>query len=396
MDNSQTAIAERIETPALRNDLVGRGYHRRDFGRIAALLGGTVAASRAVPAFAQQAAKAVDGAVRIGANECWTGPLPAGAEAAMLIVAKGNRYEPHNNHAKLFEAVAAVEGVPVERVTAWPGSSDPLSRTAVTFSSPTRGIVTADPTYEAIWRTGAWLKTKVTKVPLKADYAHDVKGMLKADPNAGLYYVCSPNNPTGTITPIEDLVWLAENKPKDAVLLIDEAYIHFAGTPNAAKLAASRDDVVVMRTFSKLFGMAGMRLGLTIAAPALHDKMMRYDGQQVTSMLPMTAVACATASLPLADQIKARREEMIAVRESTIAYLESRKLKVLPGSHANMFMVDWSPIGKTPKEMMAAILANGVQIGRSWTAYPTMSRVTVGSAEDMQKFQLALDKVLMA
>lgn len=395
MDNNETAIAERLETPALRDDLVARGYHRRDFGRIAALLGGAVAVSQAVPAFGQQAAKAVKGAVRIGANECWTGPLPAGAQAAMAIVSQGNRYEPDDNHAKLFAAVAEVEGIPVDRVTAWPGSSDPLSRTAVTFCSPTRGIVTADPTYEAIWRTGAWLNTKVTKVPLASDYRHDVKGMLAADPNAGLYYVCSPNNPTGTITPIEDLVWLAENKPKDAILLIDEAYIHFAGTPNAAKLAATRDDVIVMRTFSKLFGMAGMRLGLTIASKDLHDKMMRYDGQQVTAMLPMTAVACGAASLPLADQIKARREQMIAAREATIAYLANRKIKVLPGSHANMFMVDWSTIGKTPKDMMAALLANGVQIGRSWSAYPTMSRVTVGSAEDMKKFQLALDKVLM-
>lgn len=394
MESTQLAIADRIETPAIRKDLVSRGFNRRDFGRISALLGGAVAASHAVPSFAQQAAKAVKGAVRIGANECWTGPLPAGAEAAMLIVAKGNRYEPNDNHAKLFDAVAAVEGIPVDRVTAWPGSSDPLSRSAVTFSSPTRGIVTADPTYEAIWRTGAWLKTKVTKVPLTSAYSHDVKGMLKADPNAGLYYVCSPNNPTGTITPIEDLVWLAENKPKDAILLIDEAYIHFAGTPNAAKLAASRDDVIVMRTFSKLFGMAGMRLGLTIAAPALHDKMMRYDGGQVTSMLPMTAVACGTASLPLADQIAARRADMIAVREKAIAHVESRNLKVLPGSHANMFMLDWGA-GKDPKAMQAAMLANGVQIGRSWTAFPTMSRVTVGSAEDMEKFSLALDKVLM-
>lgn len=394
MQLEQDMLAERIGGEEVTQDLLARGYSRRNLGKIAALLGGGMAAMQAMPVAAQQAAKAVAGAVRIGANECWTGPLPAGAQAAMAIVTEGNRYEPNGEHEKLFAAVAQVEGIPQDRVVAWPGSSDPLSRTAITFASPSRGIVTADPTYEAIWRTGAWIGAKVTKVPLTSDYRHDVKAMLAADPNAGLYYICSPNNPTGTLTPIADIVWLAENKPKDAILLVDEAYIHFAGTENAAKLAASRDDVLVMRTFSKLFGMAGMRLGLTLGSKSLHEKMMRYDGGQVTSMLPMTAVACGTASLTLADQIKARRDQMIAAREATVAHIEKRGLKVLPGSHANMFMVDWG--GKAPKAMMEALLAQNVQIGRSWSAYPTMSRVTVGSAEEMQKFRLALDKVLMA
>ncbi len=376
-------------------DLLRRGYSRRNLGKIAALMSGGIAAmGAAAPAFAQQSAKAVVGAVRIGSNECWTGPLPAGAEAAMKIVREGNRYEPDNDHAKLFDAVSKVEGVPVERILAWPGSSDPLSRVAVTFASPTRGIVTADPTYEMIWRTGDFIGAKVTKVPLKADYSHDVKAMLAADPDAGLYYVCTPNNPTGTITSLADMEWLAANKPKDSILLIDEAYIHWSDTARAAKLASTRDDVIVMRTFSKLFGMAGMRLGLTFAAPALHEKMMSYDGAQVTNMLPMTAVAAGTASVGLASEIKARAAQMVAARDYTLAHLEKRGLKVLPGSQANMFMVEWQD--RTPKAMMAALLEQGVQIGRSWDAYPKMSRVTVGSMEDMQKFCLAVDKVLMA
>lgn len=393
-------ITEAAPSPAgdFAQDLAARGYSRRQMGRIAALLGGGIATASvlgsASPAFGQQAAKAVVGAVRIGANECWTGPFPEGAAAAMKIIAEGNRYEPDNDHARLFEVVGAVEGVPAERILAWPGSSDPLMRSAVAFGSPARGIVTADPTYEAIWRTAKYIGAPLARVPLTADYRHDVRAMLAADPNAGLYYICSPNNPTGTLTPIEDIQWLAENKPKDAVLLVDEAYIHFAGTASAAGLASTRDDVIVMRTFSKLFGMAGMRLGLTFASPALYDKMMRYDGGQVTNMLPMTAVACGTASLPLTDKIAARRAEMIAVREKTIAHIASRGLKVLPGSHANMFMVEWQD--RTPKDMMAALLEQGVQIGRSWDAYPQMSRVSVGSAADMEKFRIALDKVLMA
>jgi len=382
-----------IDTKAFEQDLIDRGYSRRQMGKVAALLSAGAAALRVTGAMAQQAAKPVEGAVRIGANECWTGPFPVAAEAAFKLVREGNRYEPDDEHAKLFAAVAAVEGIPAEHITAWPGSSDPLSRVAVAYASPTRGIVTGNPAYEAIWRTGDWLGAKVTKVPLTKDYAHDVKAMLAADPNAGVYYICSPNNPTGTMTPLADIQWLADNKPKDAILVVDEAYIHWFDGPNAAKLAATRDDVLILRTFSKLFGMAGMRLGLTFASPAIMQKMMRYDGGQVTAMLPMTAVACGTVSVAQADLIKARRAEMVANREMAIAHLKKKGIKVIPGSQANMFMVDW---GKPAKEMQAAILAQKVQIGRNWPIWPNVSRVSVGSTEEMKAFCDAVDKVWKA
>jgi len=382
-----------IDTKAFEQDLIDRGYSRRQMGKVAALLSAGAAALRVTGAMAQQAAKPVEGAVRIGANECWTGPFPVAAEAAFKLVREGNRYEPDDEHAKLFAAVATVEGIPAEHITAWPGSSDPLSRVAVAYASPTRGIVTGNPAYEAIWRTGDWLGAKVTKVPLTKDYAHDVKAMLAADPNAGVYYICSPNNPTGTMTPLADIQWLADNKPKDAILVVDEAYIHWFDGPNAAKLAATRDDVLILRTFSKLFGMAGMRLGLTFASPAIMQKMMRYDGGQVTAMLPMTAVACGTVSVAQADLIKARRAEMVANREMAIAHLKKKGIKVIPGSQANMFMVDW---GKPAKDMQAAILAQKVQIGRNWPIWPNVSRVSVGSAEEMKAFCDAVDKVWKA
>ncbi len=379
--------------PAVEQDLIDRGYSRRQLAKVAALLGAGAAAIRVTGAGAQQAAKAVAGAVRIGANECWTGPFPVAAEAAFKLVQEGNRYEPDNEHQKLFDAVASVEGIPADRVVAWPGSSDPLSRVAVAYASPTRGIVTADPTYEAIWRTGDWLGAKVTKVPLTKDYAHDVKAMLAADPNAGVYYICSPNNPTGTVTPIADIEWLANNKPKDSILVVDEAYIHWVDGPNAAKLAATRDDVLILRTFSKLFGMAGMRLGLTFAAPTLMEKMMRYDGGQVTGMLPMTAVACGTASVTESALIKARRAEMNAAREKSVSHLKAKGIKVIPGSQANMFMIDW---GKPAKDMQAALLAANVQIGRSWPIWPNISRVSVGSMAEMEAFNAAVDTVWKA
>jgi histidinol-phosphate aminotransferase len=177
------------------------------------------------------------------------------------------------------------------------------------------------------------------------------------------------------------------------VLLVDEAYLHFSEAPSAIGLAATRDDVVVMRTFSKLFGMAGMRLGLTFAAPDLHARMNRYDGQQVTATLPMPAVACGNAAYTMAPQIAARRAEMVATRERTIATLTGRGITVHPGSQANMIMVDWKT--RPAPEMQRALLEqHKVQIGRNWPIWPTVSRVTIGSPEEMDAFCTAAQQVI--
>ncbi|VWX54599.1 hypothetical protein NOVOSPHI9U_680012 [Novosphingobium sp. 9U] len=123
-----------------QEDLLTRGYSRRHLGRIAALLGGGIAAAQvAGPALAQQSAKAVAGAVRIGSNECWTGPLRPGAEAAMMIVSQGNRYEPDNEHAKLFAAVSQVEGVPVDALL--PGPARATRSTAPRSPLPRQAAV---------------------------------------------------------------------------------------------------------------------------------------------------------------------------------------------------------------------------------------------------------------
>ncbi|QUT06476.1 pyridoxal phosphate-dependent aminotransferase [Sphingobium phenoxybenzoativorans] len=387
-----------VLTEEARDDLLARGYSRRQLGRIGALLGaGAVLSQFSNPAQAQsQAAKALIGGTRIGANECWTGPLAPGAQAGAAIVAEGNRYNTAEAYTALMDAVSNVENVPVDRILAWAGSGPPLARTVLAFCSPERGVVTGDPTFETVWGMAAATKTKLSKVPLTADYRHDVKAMLAADPTASFFYICTPNNPTGTVTPLADVEWLVANKPAGSVVVVDEAYLHFSEAPSAVKLAVTRDDVLILRTFSKLFGMAGMRLGLTIGHPDLQKKLMMYDR---APDLSVTAVACGTASITQADLIKARRAEMIAVREETLAHLKKRKIAYIPGSEANMFMIDWkklSPDEKHTKKMQNAFLAENVQIGRAWDIYPSVSRVSVGSKEDMQKFCAALDKILTA
>ena len=376
------------------DDLLTRGFARRDLARIAAVFGaGALAASAGRPAFASGGVPdpAPVAKVRIGANECWTGPLAPGQRAAAAMIGSGNRYSPHDERGDFIKAVMAVEGVPATHVAPWPGSSDPLCRAVVTFCSPAKGLVTADPTFELAGRTAAWLGAPVKAVPLTADYAHDVKAMLAANPDAGLYYICTPNNPTGTITPLADIEWLIANKPAGSMVLIDEAYTHFAGVQVASYLAVKHNDVIVMRTFSKLFGMAGLRMAYIITNPANIGKMMRYDGGMQSGALPVTSLACATASLTAAPLIAARRKGMQVARGLTLDHLKARGVSVKP-TNANMFMIDW----KTHKaaDMQAAFRKQSVEIGRSWPIWPTVSRVTVGSAAEMKMFCTAFDKVM--
>ena len=384
-------------TDEAQDDLLSRGYSRRQLARIASVfsLGAMVAASAGRPAWASAGTPdaAPTAKVRIGANECWTGPMAPGAAAAAGIIASGNRYSPHDERGDFIKAVMSVEGVPYDHVAPWPGSSDPLSRSVVTFTSPTRGLVTADPTFELAGRTAEWLKSPVKRVPLKPDLSHDVRAMLAADPNAGLYYICTPNNPTGTITPVADIEWLVANKPAGSIVLIDEAYTHFAGVPTCSYMAAAGKDVVVMRTFSKIFGMAGMRMGYIMARPDLIGRMMRYDGGMQSGALPLPSLACATASLTAADLIAERRRQMREARGMTIDHIRKRGLTVLP-TDANMIMIDWK--SKPAGQMQAAFRTQSVEIGRSWPIWPTVSRVTVGSMDDMTAFCAALDKVWTA
>jgi len=378
-----------------QDDLLHRGYSRRTLLRIATVFGAgalTLAATSGRPAWASGGIPdpAPDAKVRIGANECWTGPLPPGQAAAAAIISSSNRYAPKDQRGDFIRAVMQVEKVPFDHVAPWPGSSDPLSRSVVTFCSPSRGLVTADPTFELAGRTAEWLGVPVKRVPLKPDFTHDVKAMLTADPNAGLYYVCSPNNPTGTVTSLADIEWLVANKPAGSLVVIDEAYTHFAGAPTASYLAAAGKDVIVVRTFSKIFGMAGMRMGYVMTRPDIIAKMMRYDGGMQSGALPMPSLACATASLTAAELIVERRNQMRQAREMTLEHLRKRNMKVIR-TDSNMFMVDWR--NRRAADMQAAFRAQSVEIGRSWPIWPTVSRVTVGSMDDMKAFCAALDKV---
>ncbi len=371
-----------------QKEFLNRGFSRRSFGRLATVL----AAGATLPFYNELALaqlskvnNAPPDAVMINANENPLGPCKEALEAVHKIASNGGRYM-YSETDKVQQLLAEQEGVKLDYVRVYPGSSAPLHQAVLAFTSPERPLVVADPGYEAGQRAAAFIGSKVVKVPLTGNYAHDVKAMLAADSNAGLYYICNPNNPTGTLTPKADIEWLVANKPKGSVVMIDEAYTHIAGAPFNTDLVAADKDVVVLRTFSKIYGMAGLRAGAAIARPDLIEKLGGFSA----GMLPITGMAAASTSLMQKNLVPERRKLIGDVRQDTLAFLEKNKFSYVP-SVSNCFMVDTHRPGD---EIVLAMRAEKVYIGRVWPAWPTHVRVTVGTQEEMNKFKAAFLKVM--
>ena len=255
-----------ILTEKQQEDFLSRGFSRRSFGRIATMLtAGAALPFYNEPALAQLSrVDAPPDAVMINSNENPLGPSAAAREAAKAMVDRGGRYL-FGESGKVASLLAQQEGIAQNCIKIYPGSSNPLVWSVLAFCSPNKPYVVADPGYEAGARAAAFVGAKAINVPLTKDYTHDVKAMVAASPDAGLIYVCNPNNPTGTLTAQADIAWLVDNKPKGAIVMIDEAYTHITPTaPFNTPMVAARKDVVILRTFSKIYGMAGLRAGAAI------------------------------------------------------------------------------------------------------------------------------------
>jgi histidinol-phosphate aminotransferase len=327
-------------------------------------------------------------AVLINANENPLGPCKAACEAIAAIAHKGGRYDIDGETAKLTSTFAKQNGLKEEYIAVYAGSSEPLHFTVLAFTSPTRGFVTADPSYEAGMMAANIAKAKISKVPLKADYSHDVRAMVAADPNAGVIYICNPNNPTGTLTTKDDIIYALENKPKGSILLVDEAYIHLSESPDVLDLVAADKDLIVLRTFSKVYGMAGIRCGFAVGRPDLLAKLQPF-GQNA---MPITGSAAANVSLLEADLVPTRRKIIADTRNNTFEFLKANNYKYIP-SHSNCFMID---TGRNGKQVIAAMQAKNVFIGRTWPIWPNTVRITVGTPDEMAKFQTAFKEVMDA
>jgi histidinol-phosphate aminotransferase len=381
-----------------RNDAASAS--RRSFLRYASLAAAAPIFTEAHFAFAaQQTAGAAPtrharaaspaGAVLINANENPLGPCKAACEAIAAIAPMGGRYDIMGETGKLTATFASQHNLPEDHIAVYAGSSEPLHFSVLAFTSPTKGFVAADPSYEAGARAAQVAKAKITYVKLTADYAHDVKAMVAADPNAGVIYICNPNNPTGTLTSKADIVWALENKPKGSILLVDEAYIHLSDSPDTLDLVAAGKDLIVLRTFSKIYGMAGIRCGLALGRPDLLAKLQPYG----MNAMPITGSSAANVSLLDAELVPTRKKIIGDTRRDTLAWLKKNNYKVIGESQSNCFMIDTGRPGKTVAKAMAE---KNVMIGRSWPVWPNAVRVSVGTPDDMAKFKVAFKAVMDA
>src|SRR5258708_11813115 len=318
------------------------------------------------------------GAVVIDANENPLGPCDAARKAIVDMAPQGGRYS-YWLKEEFVKTFTEMEGLKPEYLRVFPGSSEPLHFSVLAFTSPSRSYVTADPGYEAGMRAANVSGARTVKTPLTKTYSHDIKAMLAAAPDAGLFYVCTPNNPTGTMTPHSAIEQLLAAKPKGSVVLVDEAYIHFSDGVSAIDLVKANQDVIVLRTFSKIYGMAGIRCGMAIGRPDLLAKVENFGG---CTAMPITAVAAATASLKHEHLVSERKQLNAAIRQKTFDWLATQGYSYTP-SQANCFMLD----AKRPtKEVIDAMAARNVYIGRPWPVWPTHVRITVGTQPEMEAF----------
>ena len=394
------------------------GVSRRSFLRT---LGAAGAAAAALPsAFGQQVPAAQSGTpgarrggggmsdmgemrqlppdtVIISSNENPLGPAQSALDSICKTASLGGRYHQEESM-KTIQVFTDQFGLPKptrERpsyVQLYPGSGGPLDLALMSNLGPDKPLVMGDPSYEQGTRAAATMKAPLFPVKLTATYAHDVKAMLAAHPSPGAYYIVNPNNPTGTMTPKEDIVWLIKNKPKGSVVIVDEAYHHFSNDESVIDQVAADQDVIVLRTFSKIYGMAGLRAGFAVARPDLLAKFstVAMPARSLAS-ISITSAAGARASLEDKQLVPLRKKINSDIRSETLEFLTKHGYKIVPGSQGNMFMVD---VKRPGREFQQDMLKDGVAIGRTWSAMPTYVRVTVGTKPEMEKFQTAFVKCM--
>ena len=327
--------------------------------------------------------------VVISMNENPLGPAPSALDAICKTAAMGNRYR-GDIIQKTVSTALDMFGLRHGYAGLFPGSAGPLNLALASNIGPDRPLVYADPSYEQGPGIAGMVGAPKFAVKLTSTYAHDVRAMVAATPKAGAYYIVNPNNPTGTMTPKADIVWLLKNKPAGSVVIVDEAYHHFSNDESCIDLVAADQDIIVTRTFSKIYGMAGLRAGLVFARPEYFQK-FRDVSQLAPSLASISITSAAGANAALCDKgiVPLRRKINADNRSETLEFLTKRGYAVVPGSQTNFFMVD---VKRPGGEFQRAMLDEKIAIGRTWPAMPTYVRVTVGTKDEMAKFQAAFVK----
>src|SRR5229473_3749158 len=369
--------------------------------RFAQLLGVGAACAVVRPALsfaAQPVAQSATGSVvRLSSNENPYGPSPKALKAMNDAFGLAWRY-PDEHADLLIEALAKINGVNRDQILLGDGSGEILKLCAETFTGPIangkngslgRGtMVVADPTFEAILNHASANGAEVVKVPLTSSFSHDLPKMEKAA-NEGLVYICNPNNPTASITPKNELREFIAKASRQTMILVDEAYYHYADSPDyesVIPLVKDHPNLIVARTFSKVYGMAGLRCGYCIAQRNTIERMRPHQAWDSVNIM---ALAAAIASLNDADQVANGKRLNSETKAFVAGELDAMGYKQIP-SQANFIMID---VKRPVLPLIQAMKQRNVQVGRLFPALPNHMRVTIGKKTEMESFLSAFRQV---
>lgn len=323
------------------------------------------------------------GMIRIDSNENPNGPGPRVFETIRGHLDQSNRY-PVLGEDELIDAIAKAQGIKAENVILGCGSGEVLRAAVQAYTSPSRGLVSPDPTFEAPANFAKFLGHPVMSPPVDAKLQLDLDAMRDAARGAGLVYLCNANNPTATVHSKADVASFIDQVNRlspDTVILVDEAYHEYVENPaygTVIPLALANPRVLVARTFSKVFGMAGLRCGYLVGQPDTLKKaaawVMGSNVSQLTLVAARTAIADAAH---VAEEQRKNRE----TRAFTRAFFE-RAGYTVHAADANFFMVD---IHRDAKEFKTECAKRNVAIGRKFPALPTYARVSIGTMPEMKK-----------
>jgi histidinol-phosphate aminotransferase len=355
----------------------------------------------AIPAFSTASA------VRLSANENPYGPSPRALKAMTEGTSLVWKY-PDDHADMLIEALARVNGVTGDQILLGNGSGEILKVCAAAFTGPTmeddravelakpsrgremtfvpgRGkLVVADPTFEAILNHARINRAEVVRVPLTKNYAHDLSKMM-ASAEGGLIYICNPNNPTASITPKAELRDFISKVPKQTIILVDEAYHHYVDSSDYESLipmVKNHPNLMVARTFSKIYGMAGLRCGYGVAQ---RETIAKLRPHQTWDSVNVMALVAAIASVNDSDQVTNGRRLNSQTKRFVVDEVNKLGFESIP-SHANFVMID---VKRSVLPVLGALRQRGVYVGRLFPALPNHMRVTIGKQSEMETFVTA-------
>jgi histidinol-phosphate aminotransferase len=335
-----------------------------------------------------------DPLAKLSSNENPWGPLPSVMDAMNYAWKYSNRYGYPDGG--LVEAIAQHHNVKPENILLGAGSGEILDVMALAFlDNGKKKVLGVEPTYSTVYQRASQIKAEAIKLPLSKDYSQSIPAFIEAAnkhaAEIGFIYLCNPNNPTGLIVSKQEVKELLDGIPKDMPVMIDEAYHHFVQDPNygpSAQYVLEGRPVVIARTFSKIFGIAAMRLGYAIAPPALVAKMKPYSMGSINAIVKWGAVA------GLADTAGQKKvlDQTLKNRNKAITDIKALGYEVLP-TETNFFMV---AIRRDVQPVIEEFRKRGVAVGRPFPPMTQHMRVSVGTEDEMARFMGAFKELFPA